>query len=670
VHANRLLPVLIALAACALSGEARAGRALMPQDWYRFQTLSDLQIAPDGTAVAYLVTTYDKEADESRSALWIADWVRGESVQLTRGESVTDPRFSPDGRYVSFLAARPAESATQLWLLDRRGGEARAVSQVTGEISAYEWSPDGAHVVLVMRGEGAPAGEGKAAAKPLRPLVIDALQFKQDKEGYLTAESRTHLYLLDVRTGACEALTSDPNREDSAPAFSADGREIAFVSNPLASDLGRDEIELVAAEKGAVPRKLLTTYSPNHQTLLWSPDGTLLAFLQGAEPKFNAYITDRLAVADVKTGKVRGLTDALDRAVYTPHFAADGRSILFAVEDDGYQYPAAVSVANGAVTHLADALVVHDLAAAAGHTAVLVSSDQAAPEVYALEQGKLRRLSHHNDALFAQLTLGSVEDIAFRSGGGTEVHGQMVKPPDYTPGRRYPTILWIHGGPNGQDDHSLELSGYGPPLERQFFATHGYVVLAINYRGGTGRGAQYARAILADWGHKEVEDLLAGVDYAIAHGIADPQRLGVGGWSYGGILTDFTIASDTRFKAAISGAGSGNQTAMYGADEYLVQYNAELGPPWRDPALWLKVSYPFFHADRIRTPTLFLGGDKDFNVPVAGGEQMYQALRTLGVPAQLIVYPGEYHVLTRPSFLVDRTQRYLDWMDKYLKAKP
>jgi dipeptidyl aminopeptidase/acylaminoacyl peptidase len=641
----------------------------MPQDWYRFQTLSDLQIAPDGAAVAYLVTTYDKEADESRSALWIADWVRGESVQLTRGESVTDPRFSPDGRYVSFLAARPAESATQLWLLDRRGGEARAVSQVTGEISAYEWSPDGAHVVLVMHGE-APAGEGKAAAKPLRPLVIDALQFKQDKEGYLTAESRTHLYLLDVRTGACEALTRDPNREDSAPAFSADGREIAFVSNPLASDLGRDEIELVAAEKGAVPRKLLTTYSPNHQTLLWSPDGTLLAFLQGAEPKFNAYITDRLAVADVKTGKVRGLTDALDRAVYTPHFAADGRSILFAVEDDGYQYPAAVSVANGAVTHLADALVVHDLAAAAGHTAVLVSSDQAAPEVYALEQGKLRRLSHHNDALFAQLTLGSVEDIAFRSGGGTEVHGQMVKPPDYTPGRRYPTILWIHGGPNGQDDHSLELSGYGPPLERQFFATHGYVVLAINYRGGTGRGAQYARAILADWGHKEVEDLLAGVDYAIAHGIADPQRLGVGGWSYGGILTDFTIASDTRFKAAISGAGSGNQTAMYGADEYLVQYNAELGPPWRDPALWLKVSYPFFHADRIRTPTLFLGGDKDFNVPVAGGEQMYQALRTLGVPAQLIVYPGEYHVLTRPSFLVDRTQRYLDWMDKYLKAKP
>ena len=187
-------------------------------------------------------------------------------------------------------------------------------------------------------------------------------------------------------------------------------------------------------------------------------------------------------------------------------------------------------------------------------------------------------------------------------------------------------------------------------------------MLAVNYRGGTGRGARFAHAIAADWGHHEVEDLLAGVDWAVSEGIADPERLGVGGWSYGGILTDYTIASDTRFKAAISGAGSGDQIAMYGADEYISQYDAELGPPWRDTALWLKLSYPFFHADRIHTPTLFMGGDKDFNVPIVGGEQMYQALRTLGVPTQLIVYPGEYHIFSRPSFLVDRWTRFLDWM--------
>jgi dipeptidyl aminopeptidase/acylaminoacyl peptidase len=153
----------------------------------------------------------------------------------------------------------------------------------------------------------------------------------------------------------------------------------------------------------------------------------------------------------------------------------------------------------------------------------------------------------------------------------------------------------------------------------------------------------------------------------VAQGIADPERLGVGGWSYGGLLTDYLIASDARFKAAISGAGSGNQLSTYGSDQYVVEYDAELGPPWKSTELWLKVSYPFFHADRIRTPTLFLGGEKDFNVPIGGGEQMYQALRTLGVPAQLVVYPGEYHSLDRPSFLVDRYARYLEWMDRYLR---
>lgn len=657
---KHLRPISVAFLACLAPFAAHAGRALEPSDWYRFQAVSDLKIAPDGATVAYLVTGYDKESDQSVATLWMAGWAGGESVQLTRGESVSDPRFSADGRYLSFLSARPAGGTTQLWVLDRRGGEPRQASHVEGEITGYEWSPDGRHVVLVMH-----AAED---ARAPRPLVIDAYRFKQDRDGYLTAASRTHLYLLDVTGGACEALTSDAERADSLPAFSPDGRQIAYVSNSSAARAaGTDDLSLIAAAPGAQPRRLLSTWSPNYQHLQWSPDGTLIAFLQGDELRYNAYIMDRLAVLEVSSGRVRPLTASLDRQVYRPQFASDGRSIEFAVEDDGTQYPARVVLATGAIERLAGLLVVHELATAAGHTAVLASSDKAPEEVFALEDGRLRALSAHNQALFAELTLGAVEDIAFRSRDGTEIHGQLIKPPDFAAGRRYPTIVWVHGGPNGQDDHSLQLEGYGPPLERQLFATHGYAVLAINYRGGTGRGAKFARSIFADWGHKEVEDLVAGVDWAIARGIADPGRLGIGGWSYGALLTDYTIASDTRFKAAISGAGSANQTATYGSDEYVIEYNAELGPPWRNPALWLKVSYPFFHADHIRTPTLFMGGDKDFNVPIVGGEQMYQALRTLGVPAQLIVYPGEYHTFSRPSFLVDRSRRYLEWMDKYLR---
>ena len=647
--------------ACALAYQAAwAGRPLAPEDWFRFQDVSDLAMAPDGSAVAYLVTSYDKESDESRSALWMIDWAGTHSVQLTRGESVSVPRFSPDGRYVSFLSARPAGSKTQLWALDRRGGEPRQLSRVTGELSGYEWSPDSQRVALVMHA-------GEEDAKAPKPWVIDAFRFKADKDGYLTAQSRSHLYLLDVDSSALSALTSDPERADSLPAFSPDGKQIAYVSNlNTAAEVARDEIRLVAAAAGAQPRRLLSTWSPNHQRLEWSPDGRLIAFLQGAEPRYNAYIMDALAVAEVPSGRVRELTRSLDRAVLSAKFAADGQSILFAVEDDGTQYPAQVSLGSGAIARLAGPSVVNELTAAAGKTAVLAASDRAPFEVFALEDGRLRQLSEHNRALFAELSLGEVEDISFRSRDGAEIHGQLVKPPDYVRGRRYPTIVWIHGGPNGQDDHSLLLESYGPQLERQLFATHGYVVLAINYRGGTGRGAKFARAIVADWGHKEVEDLVAGVDYALAQGIADPARLGVGGWSYGGLLTDYLIASDSRFKAAISGAGSGNQLSTWGSDEYIVEYNAELGAPWRNTALWLKVSYPFFHADRIHTPTLFVGGDKDFNVPIAGGEQMYQALRTLGVPTELIVYPGEFHLLTRPSFLVDRYQRYLDWMEKFI----
>jgi dipeptidyl aminopeptidase/acylaminoacyl peptidase len=339
------------------------------------------------------------------------------------------------------------------------------------------------------------------------------------------------------------------------------------------------------------------------------------------------------------------------------------------VEDDRRAYLGKVPVGGGKVERVSDdSAVLSDCASAGGHTAVAAATDSSGTEVYAFENGNLRKLTAHNDALAAEWQLGAVEDISFKSKDGTEIHGLMVKPPSYEAGKKYPTLVWIHGGPGMQDDHALLFDPYPLQLERQFFAANGYVVLAINYRGSSGRGAEFSRSIAADWGNKEVADLLAGVDAAVKMGIADPDRLGIGGWSYGGILTDYTIATDARFKAAISGAGSANQLAMYGSDQYALQYNNELGPPWRNPALWMKVSSPFLHADRIRTPTLFIGGEKDFNVPIIGSEQMYQALRTLGVPTQLVIYPEQYHLLTRPSYIQERLERYLAWFDRHLKS--
>jgi dipeptidyl aminopeptidase/acylaminoacyl peptidase len=325
-------------------------------------------------------------------------------------------------------------------------------------------------------------------------------------------------------------------------------------------------------------------------------------------------------------------------------------------------------VASGAIARVtAQApVVVSALSARAGHVALLKSSDEAPSELYALEMGRLRKLTSHNDQWLSHVQLGAVEDVQFKSKDGTDIHGLIVKPPTYAPGQKYPLVLWIHGGPNTQDEHAFNLDGYR--FAHQMFAAEGFAVLGVNYRGSAGRGAAYARAIFADWGHTEVEDLLSGAEYAVARGIAEPSKLFVGGWSYGGMLTDYTIASDGRFKAAISGAGCGNPIVMYGSDQFIYEYNQELGPPWENTAAWLRLAYPFFHADRIHTPTLFIGGARDFDVPIAGSEQMYQALRTLGVPTELVIYPDQYHVITRPSLIVDLIQRMTGWWARYLPS--
>jgi dipeptidyl aminopeptidase/acylaminoacyl peptidase len=294
-----------------------------------------------------------------------------------------------------------------------------------------------------------------------------------------------------------------------------------------------------------------------------------------------------------------------------------------------------------------------------GGATLLMASDSAPPELYALEGTTLRRLTHQNDAWLGDVQLGITEEFSSRSKDGWEVHGIMVKPASYIAGRRYPTLLRIHGGPSCcQDSHAFN-------IERELFAANGYVVIAPNYRGSRGRGAAHQRAISGGDKGKEVLDLLGAVDYAVKIGVADPDHLGVGGWSNGAILTDRIIAIDHRFKGAIAGAGSANALAMYGTDQYTPKSGTG---PWQDPQKWIDRSYPFFHANQITTPTLFLGGDRDFNVPIAGSEQMYVALRSLGVPSELIIYPDQHHNISTPSYKKDRLDRYVAWYDRYVKG--
>jgi dipeptidyl aminopeptidase/acylaminoacyl peptidase len=422
------------------------------------------------------------------------------------------------------------------------------------------------------------------------------------------------------------------------------------------------DVFVVDARAGAQPRRLTTTTAEESGRLSWSPDGRAIAYQLGDEVKYSAYDQARLAVISSSGGEARTLTEALDRPISGASWSVDGRSLTFVVIDDRTQQVGRVPATGGRIERLTDGrrVVASPSNGPDEGMAVLASTATTLPEVHALEHGRLRKLTAHNDAWLLGVLLGTTEDFTSISRDKTEVHGLIVKPPTYTAGRRYPALLRIHGGPNAQDEHSFS-------FERELFAANGYVVIAVNYRGSNGRGSDYQKAIFADWGNKEVVDLLGAMDHVEKLGFVDPDRLGIGGWSYGGILTNYVIATDGRFKAATSGAGSSNQISMYGTDQYIQQYEQELGPPWKSQDLWLKLSYPFFHADRIKTPTLFLGGEKDFNVPLLGSEQMYQALRSLGVASELVVYPGQRHGIATPSYRADRLQRYLAWYEKYLK---
>jgi dipeptidyl aminopeptidase/acylaminoacyl peptidase len=672
-HRFFLVFVVAAITAAVPFASARPAKRLITlDDLAKIRSVGDPQRSPDGKWVAYTVGTTDAEKDRRDTDLWMSSWDGAEQVRLTSSpDGETSPRWSPDGHYLAFLASRGTEEekklGAQVWLLDRRGGEAQKLTEIKGGVNEYAWSPDGRRLVIVSSDQD-PADEPEKMEgwkrKTRPPIVIDRYHFKQDRSGYLK-KLYSHLWLFDVAARKAEPLTSGPF-SDTSPVWSPDSGRIAFVSErgPDPDRAPDSNVFVVDAKPGAEPKQLTTYEGPDGGRLAWSPDGQWIAFFRGDEPRFSAYNLNRLAVVPAAGGAPKILTEALDRGVSGPIlWTPEGKSLLFLVADDRTVYLGRTAATGGPVEKLTTGrrTVSNISLGPDGAIIMLAGTATEIAEVNALEGGALRRLTHQNDALLAELELAVTEDFTSKSKDGTVVNGLIVKPASFTSGKHYPMLLRIHGGPNGQDDHGFS-------FEREFFAANGYVVLAINYRGSSGRGTAFQKAIYADWGHKEVIDLLGAVDQAVAMGIADPGRLGIGGWSYGGILTDYTIATDTRFKAAISGAGSALQLSMYGGDQYIRQYEQEIGVPWKVKDAWIRISYPFFRADRIKTPTLFMGGEKDFNVPIVGGEQMYQALKSLGVETQLVIYPGQFHGITTPSYVRDRYERYLAWYNKYLKG--
>ncbi|WP_298195152.1 S9 family peptidase [Novosphingobium sp.] len=652
----------------AEGGAAPVKHAITVDDVLAMRSLSGLTCAPDGRQAVYVVNEADMKADKRRKALWLVDIAAGKGgtapLQLTSGEdSASAPAFSPDGRTIAFLSKRGKDKQAQVWLLDRRGGEASKLTDVKGSIADFRWSPDSKSLLLLIT-DPAPEPPKDDPERPL-PVVVDDVKFKEDGTGFITATDHAHLALFDLATKAETRLTASDSFDVTTAEWSPDGKTIAYLANHALDSAApaTQWLTVVEAKPGALPRLVAKVPSASGQSLIWSADGTKITHLIGNEAKLNQYNQPHLAQTDVASGQTRTVASTGD--IYVQRLVDLGGGRVGAIlAEDRREVPAVIDPASGAIQRLGDGkLAVADQCASKdpkAPRAVIASGDAVMPEVYALEGTAMRALTAHNRALNSMIAWSPVRDFAAKTTDGSEVHGLLTLPAGYVEGQRYPTVLWIHGGPTAQDSHEID------PF-RQWFAAQSYAVLAVNYRGSSGRGDVYGTTIAADWGNKEVLDLHAATDWAVAQGVADPARLMVGGWSYGGILTDFLIVRDNRFKAAFSGAGEGNIFALFGVDQYVQQYAQELGGPWQDTALWLRLSEPLLHADRIKTPTMFMGGIADDNVPLIGGQQLYQALKITGVPTRLIGYPDENHGIARPSFQRDRLERIVDWYKQHLK---
>jgi dipeptidyl aminopeptidase/acylaminoacyl peptidase len=663
------------------SPSAAGKRTLTVDDYFRIKELGDPQLSPDGKWVAYTVKTANLKDDKNYERIWMVSVSGGNPIALTAdGVASSHPRWSPDGKSLAFISARGGGASDeddsgkkQVWLLNREGGEGQKLTDTIQDVQSFAWSPSSDRLVLLLQ-DPSPAEieaardkakDVKAKPKP-RPWVIDRLHFKEDELGYLDRR-RTHLYVFSIADHRQTQITSG-DYDDSDPAWSPDGSKIAFASNRTVEPDLNYNTDVWTVDSGNTDQGKslvhVTTGQGSEAAPTWSPDGKWIAFTTQLDPKLFQYATFHIAVAPATGGEPRILTLALDRNSKAPRFSADGKWIYFIADDDGTQNLLRVSATGGQIQRpIGGRKMVESYSVSKDGSVAAVIGELTHPAelYYLVADGELQKLTTTNDALMAELRLPDVEYVHFKSKDGTTVAGYLYKPPDYQPGRRYPTILKPHGGPVWA--YYAEFN-----FDPQLFAANGYIVLTPNPRGSSGYGQDYCKAIFADWGNKDFADDMAMVDYAVAQGSADPDKLGVGGWSYGGISTNFIISQTTRFKAAISGAGEFLYITNWGHDLYSRDWEYELGLPWENRALWEKLS-PFSRVTKITTPTLVMGGDVDGNVPVINGEQMYQSLRRLGVPTLLVVYPGEFHEFSRPSFIKDRYERYLDWYGHYVKGQ-
>jgi len=633
----------------------------------KMKSVESLALSPDSKWIAYVVTRVDEEKDKKFSQIHITSIDSKTTLPMTAVYmNASDPQWSPDGKYLAFLGVRGTDKDTenQVWTLDLRGGEAVQFTNVPQGVNSYRWSPDGTKMALVIK-DAKPltnASDENSSNEKLEPFVIDRLQFKKDYVGYLDRR-RTHIYIKNGHEKPIQITFGD--YDDSDPQWNPDNKLIAFVSkregDPDANN--NSDIWLVDSSDDKKNRELKKlTMNPGPDTNpSWSPDGNTIAYISSIEPDKLWYATEHLAITDKNNGETKLLSLNYDRMISSPMFSNDGKSIFALASDRGNRPLIKFDLSNGDKENITPGeLSVRNYAIGNRDKIITLMSSHHSPfNFYQIKRDEIINLTNYNNAILKDTKLADVKRLIVPGWRNEPVESFIYYPPNYDNQKIYPTIFVLHGGPVSQHDTSFDEFA-------QLYAANGYIAVLPNPHGSSGYGQAYSYALNKKWGVPDFEDVDAIADYLVENGVSDPNKLGVGGWSYGGILTNYVITKSTRFSGAVSGASEVNHRANYGHDIYQNEWEVELGLPWVNIEDWEAIN-PFNDLGKVTTPTLVIGGQLDWNVPILNSEQLYQVLKRRGIDTKLVVYPGEYHGINRPSFVRDRYERFIDWFDQYVK---
>ncbi len=663
-------------------------RVVTAEDLYSFELPSHVRISPSGEAVVFSVQRVDPKTQEKYINLWLAPVDGGEPCRFTYGDQCdTSPEWSPDGKQIAFLSnRRDLEKPAQIYLIPSGGGEARPLTEILGEIESFHWAPDSCRLVCRVRKTDAEVLEREKdeQKKKLGQVArhYDRVFFKLDGEGYLPKE-RWHIWTVEVDTGKARQLTDSPVYDEQDVTWSPDGKHLAFLSNRSENpdfDLFHIDLYILPAAGGEL-REVKTP--PGEKGLpSFSPDGQWIAYF-ASETNRETYKNMGLWIVPVDgSAEPRNLTEIYDlhSTAWTindmgqpetmpPTWSNDGESIYFQAIQHGSTLLYKISIKGGSLeTVIGSGGVVADFTFDRSQTRLAylygTMKDPGQVRVCDVPTGVVKELTGFNRDMLDHIDLGQVEEVWIPGPAGNQIQGWILKPPGFDPNKQYPSILEIHGGPQTQ---------YGNYFMHEFYylAANGYVVYFCNPRGGRGYGEEHTKAIYSDWGGADYDDLMAWTDFIASKPYIDKQRMGVTGGSYGGYMTVWIIGHTQRFRAAVAQRCVSNFVSMWGSSDFNWQFQQELNdkPPFEDLQKFWDHS-PIKYIGNAKTPTLVIHSENDLRCPIEQGEQVFVALKRLGVDSEMVRFPNEFHGLSRTGRTdrrIVRLNHILRWFDKYLK---